>query len=422
VLLIRQANLRRGPDGRWPAIHAGVRRTRAMWAVVAISVVANLALLAYFKYYNFAQESIESLARSLGGHGVLPVLDVALPVGISFYTFQSMSYCIDVYRGHARPMTNLLDFCCFEAMFPQLVAGPIVRYGDVSEQMRRRSHTPEKFARGVAFFSLGLAKKVLIANAVAPVADLAFAARAPAVADAWAGLFAYAMQIYFDFSGYSDMAVGLGLMFGFELVRNFDSPYRSASLTEFWRRWHISLSTWLRDYLYIPLGGSRGGPVRTYCNLLTVMLIGGLWHGASWNFVIWGGLHGGLLAAERASAGTRLSALLPRPAKVVLTFGFVCVGWVFFRADDLPAAFGYLSAMAGVSGDGAAEVLRGMMYGPYALATLCAAAVIVWTTPQTWAFTARLSPARAAWCGVAFAAAVAVMWTQSDDPFLYFRF
>src|SRR5947207_6062394 len=204
----------------------------------------------------------------------IPALRVILPVGISFYTFKSMSYAIDVYRGDARPMVNFVDFCCFEAFFPDLVAGPIVRYGAIERQMRQRSHTAEKFARGVVFFSLGMAKKILIANPLAQVADAAFDAGGLHWYDAWYGVVTYAFQIYFDFAGYSDMANGLALMMGFVLIQNFDSPYQAESLTDFWRRWHISLSTWLRDYLYIPLGGNRLGERRTYVNLMAVMLLG----------------------------------------------------------------------------------------------------------------------------------------------------
>src|SRR5213076_1522312 len=219
--------------------------------------------------------------------------------GISFYTFKAMSYAIDVYRGHARPMRRFTDYMCFEAFFPDLVAGPIIRYAAMEEQMRMRQHTLDKFARGVAFFAFGMAKKILIANPMGHVADTAFAAGPLHWYDAWFGLFGYAFQIYFDFSGYSDMAVGLALMMGFVLIQNFDSPYQSDSITDFWRRWHISLSSWLRDYLYIPLGGNRLGARRTYLALMGTMLLGGLWHGANWTFVAWGGLHGLYLAVER---------------------------------------------------------------------------------------------------------------------------
>src|SRR5256885_1375249 len=252
--------------------------------------------------------------------------------GILFFGFKAMSYVIDVYRGEARPMRRFTDYMCFEAFFPDLVAGPIIRYAAMEEQMRMRQHTLDKVARGVAFFALGMAKKILIANPMGHVADTAFAAGPLHWWDAWFGVTGYAFQIYFDFSGYSDMAVGLALMMGFVLIQNFGSPYQADSITDFWRRWHISLSTWLRDYLYIPLGGNRKGPARTYFNLMIVMLIGGLWHGAHWTFVIWGAIHGFMLAFERWQGKDSPYRRLPRPARVAVTFAVVCLVCVFFRA------------------------------------------------------------------------------------------
>ena len=260
--------------------------------------------------------------------GLDAALRVTLPLGISFYTFQSMSYAIDVYRGHAKPIRSFIDFACFVSMFPQLVAGPIVRFSEVADQLRSRTHTATKFARGIAFLSLGLAKKVLLANPCGKVADLAFDAGSLGPLEAWYGVVAYAFQIYFDFSGYSDMAVGLGLMFGFVFAKNFDSPYRAQSITEFWHRWHISLSTWLRDYLYLPLGGNRKGTTWTYINLFVVMVLGGVWHGAAWNFVIWGALHGVFLAGERLRGKTALYGVPPPPLRVAMTFTIVLMTWV----------------------------------------------------------------------------------------------
>jgi alginate O-acetyltransferase complex protein AlgI len=424
LALIRLARLRRQPDGDWPAIPPDRTRTLGMKLTLACSVVSNLALLGFFKYYDFTVENLNRVAAGLGlGPDWVFLLHVALPVGISFYTFQSMSYAIDVYRGDARPMSNLLDFCCFEALFPELVAGPIVRYAQIADQMRHRTHTPEKFARGVAFLACGLAKKVLIANPIGHVADVAFSAGGLPWHDAWFGVVAYAFQIYFDFSGYSDMAVGLALMLGFLLVRNFDAPYRADSITDFWRRWHISLSLWLRDYLYIPLGGNRRGEARTYLNLMVVMLLGGLWHGASWNFVIWGGIHGAMLAFERLQGKDSPYRRLPRPLRVALTFAVVCVSWVFFRARTLPQALAYLGAMCGIASapPGSAALASGM-YTPYHLAVFAAAALLVWGAPQSWAFTQRLTLARAAYCLGLFALSLLFLWTQTENPFLYFQF
>ncbi|HWM92481.1 MAG TPA: MBOAT family O-acyltransferase [Thermoanaerobaculia bacterium] len=400
----------------------GGPRTRRQRIALIVSVCANLGLLGFFKYFNFAVESYNELAALLGFTSAAweQTLRVVLPLGISFYTFQSMSYTIDVYRGEARPVSNLVDFACYVSMFPQLVAGPIVRFSEVADQLRSRTHTLEKFARGVSMFSLGMAKKVLVANPCGAVADAAFAADSPAALDAWFGVVAYAFQIYFDFSGYSDMAVGLGLMLGFMFAKNFDSPYRAESITDFWRRWHISLSTWLRDYLYLPLGGNRLGVRRTYVNLLLVMLLGGLWHGAAWNFVLWGAFHGALLAAERAGLGY---GRLPRPLKVTATFVLVTLGWVLFRARDLPHAVEYYRSLFGLEGPGpGAPLLGGILYQPYSLLCFALAAGIVWTMPQAWDWTRRLTWVRAAVCCGLLLLALIAMETQGYNPFIYFIF
>ena len=423
LALIGLAGLKRQPDGDWPTIPADAPRTAGMKVTLTVSIVSNLALLGFFKYFDFTVENLNRVAAGLGlGPDWVPLLHVALPVGISFYTFQSMSYAIDVYRGEARPMSNLLDFCCFEALFPELVAGPIVRYAQIADQMRHRTHTPAKFARGIAFLACGLAKKILIANPLGTTADLAFAADGLAWYDAWFGVVAYAFQIYFDFSGYSDMAVGLALMLGFLLVPNFESPYRADSITDFWRRWHISLSRWLRDYLYIPLGGNRHGESRTYLNLMVVMLLGGLWHGASWNFLIWGGIHGVMLALERVQGKTSPYWRLPRPVRVAIAFAVVCVAWVFFRAKTLPQALDYLGAMFGQGEQSAGNALAAAMYDPYHLAVFGLAAGVVWTAPQSWEFTRTLTLPRAAFCLGMLAVSLLFMWTQTENPFLYFQF
>jgi len=320
-------------------------------------------------------------------------------------------------------MKRFTDYMCFEAFFPDLVAGPIIRYAAMEEQMRMRQHTREKFARGVAFFAFGMAKKILIANPMGHVADTAFGAGPLHAGDAWFGLVGYAFQIYFDFSGYSDMAVGLALMMGFVLIQNFDSPYKSDSITDFWRRWHISLSTWLRDYLYVPLGGNRRGPRRTYANLMAVMLLGGLWHGASWNFVIWGGIHGGMLAFERAQGKTSPYRTLPRPVRVAITFFVVCLSWVFFRAKTLPQAWSYFRSLFGLADAGfAAHAAAGAMYTQYHASVFALAALIAWGAPTTWEFTERLTAPRAVGGLALLVLAVLVMWTQTTNPFLYFQF
>jgi alginate O-acetyltransferase complex protein AlgI len=426
--LVRLSGL---PDqvGLPPVIGREVPRTRAMKALLTVSIITNLGLLAAFKYTGFVAENLNGLARALGlGPHAVPVLHIVLPVGISFYTFKAMSYAIDVYRGDARPMRRFTDYLCFEAFFPDLVAGPIIRYAAIEEQMRVRRHTLDKFARGVAFLAFGMAKKTLIANPMGHVADTAFAAGALHSHDAWFGLLGYAFQIYFDFSGYSDMACGLALMMGFVLIQNFDSPYQADSITDFWRRWHISLSTWLRDYLYIPLGGNRKGERRTYVNLMIVMLLGGLWHGASWNFVLWGAIHGGMLAFERArgrdarkGAGARRQ--LPRTVRVAVTFFVVCLSWVFFRAKTLGQAVTYLKSLFGIAAlTAASDAPAGALYTRYHVTIFALGAVLVWGAPNTWTFTARLSMPRVAGGLALLALSILIMWTQSANPFLYFQF
>jgi alginate O-acetyltransferase complex protein AlgI len=408
---------------RLGALRAAATRRRRLW--LGLSIASNLGLLGFFKYFNFAVDSYAALLAALGLERLAPELSlrVALPLGISFYTFQSMSYTFDVYRGRARPLRNVVDFACYVSMFPQLVAGPIIRFSEVADQLRERTHTLEKFSRGVAFFSLGMAKKVLLANPCGFAADAAFAAGSLGPLEAWTGVVAYAFQIYFDFSGYSDMAIGLGLMLGFVFPKNFDSPYRAESLTDFWRRWHISLSTWLRDYLYLPLGGSRSGRLRTYANLAIVMLLGGLWHGAAWNFVVWGGLHGAWLALERALGKRSPYAGLPRPLRVALTFSGVLVTWVFFRAADLDDALRYLSAMFGLSEVlPAAALVGGVIARPYTLLSLACAVVVTWACPQTWDWTRTLTAPRAALALGLLSLALIGMASQGYNPFIYFIF
>jgi alginate O-acetyltransferase complex protein AlgI len=403
----------------------GVPRTRSQKVFLVLSMCSNLALLGFFKYFNFATENYDAVMTALGLQELR--LDIwyriTLPLGISFYTFQSMSYTIDVYRGDAKAIRNGVDFWCYVAMFPQLVAGPIIRFQDVADQLESRRHTLVKFARGVSFLGLGMAKKILLANPCGKMADMAFDSAAVGLSDAWTGVVAYAMQIYFDFSGYSDMAIGLGLMTGFVFAKNFDSPYLAQSITDFWRRWHLSLSTWLLDNLYIPLGGNRKGKARTYLNLAATMLLGGLWHGASWNFLIWGGIHGGVLGVERMQGKESVYRRLPRAVKIALTFVIVLFAWVFFRAADLPAAWTYVKSMLGLSAAGSgAALIGGVIYQPYYLVALVAGCLIVWFTPQTWDLTRRMTWPKVALVLGAIALAVLALTTQSFNPFIYFIF
>ncbi len=416
--------------GAWaqpmPLLERGAIRTRGQTIALWVSVVQNLALLGFFKYFNFATQSYDALLGWLGlGHLQLDLaFRITLPLGISFYTFQSMSYSIDVYRGEARAIRNFVDFACYVSMFPQLVAGPIIRFQEVADQLLERRHTLVKFARGVTFFGLGLAKKILLANPCGKIADVMFGAGSLGCLDAWYGVTAYAFQIYFDFSGYSDMAIGLGLMHGFVFPKNFDSPYQSQSITEFWQRWHLSLSHWLRDYLYIPLGGNRRGAVRTYINLFTVMLLGGLWHGAAWNFVIWGAIHGALLAFERAMGKRPLYHALPRPLRMACTFVIVLFTWVFFRAADLSSALSYCGAMLGVgaASQPGAALLAGVVARPYYLLTFVLCIAAAWGAPQVWDWTRRISWPKVAVVLVLFWLSVVVLTTQAYNPFIYFIF
>ena len=312
------------------------------------SIISNLGILFYFKYIGFVYENYYTFLDlfHLENEVYRTIPEVALPLGISFFTFQTMSYTIDVYRGNVKASRNIIDFATYVTMFPQLVAGPIVRYKDIYKQLQKRTVTRVKFAEGVERFIIGLAKKMIIANNVAYIADGAFSIPSDQLSTsfAWVGIIAYSFQIYFDFSGYSDMAIGLGKMFGFDFLENFNYPYTSKSIREFWRRWHISLSTWFRDYVYIPLGGNRKGALRTYLNLTLVFFITGLWHGASWNFIVWGFLHGLFIVLERLGFGNVLQKL-KFGISHIYTILVVLITWVFFRAENIEKAFGYLESM-----------------------------------------------------------------------------
>jgi len=315
---------------------------------VAISLMFNLSILFIFKYLNFTFENINWLIEvfNLTDVGLNDVSKVALPIGISFYTFQTMSYTIDVYRGKVAANKNFLEFVTYVTMFPQLVAGPIVRYSDIHLKLSKRKISVDKFSEGIERFIIGLAKKVLIANSFANVADNIFAENLTHISTglAWVGIIAYTIQIYYDFSGYSDMAIGLGKMLGFDFPENFNFPYIAKSIREFWRRWHITLSTWFRDYVYISLGGNRKGKVVTYINLLIVFFVTGFWHGASWNFLIWGLFHGFFIVVERMGFEKILKKLW-YPFQHFYAVTIVIVAWVFFRADNLSHALLYLKKM-----------------------------------------------------------------------------
>jgi alginate O-acetyltransferase complex protein AlgI len=414
--------------GRLIAANLGTRR--ATWAC-GIGTAGCLAVLGVFKYLNFFLDSFASLlgtdTAGLGIHWRL-----ILPIGVSFYVFQSISYLVDVYRRDASATGNFFDFAAFISLFPQLVAGPILRFKDLEDQFRARTHTADKFADGMARFTIGLGKKVLIADSLAPIADLAFTTPDPTAPLAWLGAVAYMLQLYFDFSGYSDMAIGLGLMMGFRFMENFQTPYISGSITEFWRRWHISLSVWLRDYLYIPLGGNRVSGGRTYVNLMTVMLLGGLWHGANWTFVLWGAWHGGWLALERA---TGMASAPKTAARIARTLLIVLIGWVAFRATHVGLAMDFYAGMLGANGWGL-PIDIALQISRESLAVLLLAVMLAsfepvltdWfgqryhaVTPEGRVeATGTLLPALAT--TLIFALAVMRLAEQSFSPFLYFQF
>jgi alginate O-acetyltransferase complex protein AlgI len=393
---------------------------RRFWLRAAVGV--SLGTLGVFKYALFFQSNLNDALAWMGA-GTTPVWSMALPIGISFYTFQALSYSVDVYRKDALPARSLGDFACYIALFPQLIAGPIIRYHTIASQLVQRSHTLERFASGAALFSLGFSKKVLLANPLGQIADTAFGAQSLTAMDGWFGVTAYAFQIYFDFSGYSDMAVGLGRMLGFEFMKNFNAPYRAESITDFWRRWHISLSTFLRDYLYIPLGGNRAGPGRTYVNLAIVMLLGGLWHGANWTFVAWGACHGLWLSLERLLGKRSPVNLLPSPARTGFTFVLVLLSWVLFRANTLGDATRYLGILfgAGQHGVGAALIAAQL----YTRGNLILMALAAWLSVNRWQaheWSETITWPKAIAVGPAFSLALMMMFSQSFNPFLYFQF
>jgi alginate O-acetyltransferase complex protein AlgI len=428
-------------DAQSPALVPGASRTARQKAILAASIVSNVAVLGYFKYFNFGVASYNSIVTSLGLSAAVwnNVAAVTLPLGISFFTFHSMSYAIDVYRGHVEPTRNLIDYACYVLMFPQLVAGPIVRFSYVSKALLERVVTPALFANGTVRFVLGLCKKVLIANNVATAADRIFSLPpdklSPAIA--WLGAAAYTIQIYFDFSGYSDMAIGLGWMLGFELPENFNYPYVARTVREFWRRWHITLSTWFQDYVYIPLGGSWGSPSRTYLNLITVFFLCGLWHGASWTFVVWGLYHGTFLVAERLPS---LERLLQRagPLAHVYTLVVVMIGWVLFRADDFTQAGRFLAKMAGFSRAPSPYTVRSFVGADVLMALI---AGVVLSAPiyglaiqrldnfvrarragvRLWLVPGLAATRIAAVFGMLFVCAMSLA-TGTHNPFIYFRF
>ena len=418
---------------------------------VAFGVAANLVVLGVFKYANFFADNVNTLFLALGVRPLV-VPRVLLPIGISFFSFHAISYVVDVYRRDATAQKSPVHAALYLLLFPQLIAGPIIRYRDLADQLARRTVSIDDFAYGVRRFVVGLAKKMLVANVVAETADRIFAMPAAqlSAAHAWLAIVCYTFQIYFDFSGYSDMAIGLGRMFGFRFPENFRWPYVARSVQEFWRRWHLSLSTWFRDYLYIPLGGNRVSRGRQYRNLVTVFFLCGLWHGASWNFVIWGLWHGAFLVAERILVSparpTRREEMIPQPPQPAIRSGplhwpiwphvytmlVVMIGWVFFRADTLAGAVAFLRAMFGGAATAPTPYTVGWYLTPELWLALAAGAV--GSTPWVplaalhlerrphsmppWALALVNTAALAA----LLVASLTYVAARTYNPFIYFRF
>lgn len=414
-------------------------RTRSRLPL-ALGIASNIALLAYFKYFNFILDNFNEVAR-WQGFELIVVSTVHLPLGISFFTFQAITYLVDVQRGDAPVEKNPLSLAVYISMFPQLIAGPIVRYKTIADQIKCRELSTENLRRGIEIFIIGLAQKVLIANTVAGPADAIFALSGEELSTsaAWLGIVCYTLQIYYDFAGYSNMAIGLGLLLGFDFPKNFNYPYFAQSITEFWRRWHISLSTWFRDYLYIPLGGNRVSPLRTYINLALVFILVGFWHGAYWTFIVWGLYHGAFLVLERIGLGALLSRMW-RPLRHAYLLLAVMIGWVIFRSESLHQAFVYLKALGGWSSVESGRVLLGALGSNALIIAICAGvlfSVPILATRGDWVRDLRLKPAPSirllllrhslpaayfACLGGLLTLAAMNLASGTYNPFIYFRF
>jgi alginate O-acetyltransferase complex protein AlgI len=389
--------------------------------LLTASLATNLGILAYFKLAGFFFGSLNGIGSALGIGAHLPSLHILLPIGISFYTFNSMSYTIDVFRRRVEPTRDVLEYTTFVGLFPHLIAGPIVRFTDLAEQLKRLAPTltSDAAAKGTFFLSCGLVKKLLIADQLGPYVGRLYAAHGQlGLGSGWAAAVGYSLQLYFDFSGYSDMAVGLAWLLGFRFPQNFDSPFKAVNVSDFWRRWHMSLSSWFRDYLFIPLGGSQRGAGRTVVNLVITMFLAGLWHGAAWTFVVWGLVHGFFLASH---AVLRRAGLTPASVRVnrALTFLLVCGAFVVFRSPSLPVAGDVLSSMLGLHGLDGGGRLAALVPARFAL-LLVTLLVFVNVAPNTWQI--RLRPR--VWQGAVagLAAALAVMTLSQPHVFLYFQF
>ncbi|MBN1442906.1 MAG: MBOAT family protein [Planctomycetes bacterium] len=411
----------------WMA-RSSAERVRARW--LAASLIINLGVLAFFKYAVFILEALDPLLQLSAFPG--PRFEIALRAGISFFTFKIISYTIDVHRGEP-PARSFLDLAVYIAFFPQLLSGPIQRFGTIDRKAERAASfaaqleslpgAVPRLSFGAALFILGFAKKVLLADVLGKVADAAFSAAAPGTFDAWFGALAYSLQIYIDFSAYSEMAIGVGHLLGLECPRNFNAPCLATGFTDFWRRWHISLSSWFRDYLYVALGGNRKGAARSYLNLVIVFLLCGLWHGARWTFVAWGIYHGLFLLLERSRGRRTLYAVLPRAAQVAVTFLLVTVGWVFFRSETLTDAFLYIAAMfTPKEPAGGSLLLDSLLYTRTHLLVMASGLLLVFQPVQAADWAQKVTRARAVLLVFLFCISILTLFTQSFRSFLYFQF
>ncbi len=404
--------------GLWIFRTEDERRRRLL---LTASLTTNIGILVYFKYAGFFLDTLNGIGSGLGLPPDLATLHIVLPIGISFYTFNSMSYTIDIFRRRIEPTRNVLEYTTFVALFPHLIAGPIVRFTDLASQLRRLTPrmTSRHAALGLFFLSCGLVKKLLIADQLHPYVSRLYSDHADlGFLTGWAAAIGYSLQLYFDFSGYSDMAVGLAWLLGFRFPQNFNSPFKAENISDFWRRWHMSLSSWFRDYLFIPLGGSRLGARRTVLNLFVVMFLAGLWHGAAWTFVVWGLVHGTFLGGH---AVLRRFGLTPRSVTLnrTITFLLVCAAFVIFRSPSLGVAGDILSSMVGLNGLDSSAALSALLPVRFAL-IIAALLVFVNLAPNTWQI--RIKPR--VWYGLAtgIAAAVAVLTLSQPHAFIYFQF
>lgn len=394
-----------------------------------IGVAGNLLTLGFFKYAGFG---VDSFNMGLSAFGAEPVsiMSIILPIGISFYIFQAISFLIDIYRKDAPQPKSFIDFAAYLSLFPQLIAGPILRYKDMAHQFQNRTHNFDKFSEGAYRFMVGFTQKVLIADSIAPLADQMFSLDNPTFVEGWIGAFAFTAQLYFDFLGYASMAIGLGLMMGFRFIENFNHPYLSRSITEFWRRWHISLSAWLKDYLYIPLGGNRHGDVKTYRNLMLTMVLGGLWHGANWTFALWGLWHGLLLCVERILG---LKDKIKASWMVIPTLLTVILGWVLFKAESLTHAVRFYKGMFGNNGFSVGEATM-LQISNESLFFLVAAWAFIFIQPKLFDYRQEIEnsvvqktigyqkPLIAFFTIIVFVISLMKLAAGSHSPFLYFQF